>query len=145
LKRIAAEKTRLIKEGKTKKEKSMSEMTEEEKPFELPISWKWIHLAESGVASTGGTPKSADSHMFDGEIPFIGPGQISPDGKFLPAEKYLTEEGCLHSSVATDGDILMVCIGGSIGKSLIVEQKLTFNQQINCISPIIISSRYLNS
>ncbi len=145
LKKIAAEKAKLIKEGKIKKEKPLPEITDEEKPFELPISWEWIHLAESGVASTGGTPKSADSHMFDGDIPFIGPGQISPNGKFLPAEKYLTEEGCQQSSVATAGDILMVCIGGSIGKSLIVEQKLTFNQQINCVSPIIISSRYLNS
>lgn len=144
LKKIATEKTKLIKEGKIKKEKPLPEIDASEAPFELPDGWKWIHLAESGVASTGGTPKTSDSHMFGGDIPFIGPGQISPDGRFLPAEKYLTEEGCSHSSVALNDDILMVCIGGSIGKSLIVDRKLTFNQQINCISPIVINSRYLN-
>ncbi len=145
LKRIAAEKAKLIKEGKIKKEKSLPEIDLSEAPFDLPDGWRWIHLAESGVATTGGTPKTSDSHLFGGDIPFIGPGQISPDGRFLPAEKYLTEEGCSHSSVALNDDILMVCIGGSIGKSLIADRKLTFNQQINCISPILINSRYLNS
>lgn len=144
LKKIAAEKALLIKEGKIKKEKPLPEIRDEEKYFLLPNGWEWIRLGQGGICSTGGTPSSSNSHMFSGEIPFIGPGQITPDGRLLPAEKYLTEEGCLDSSVATVGDILMVCIGGSIGKSLVVETRLTFNQQINCISPIKLSSYYLD-
>ena len=37
----------------------------------------------------------------------------------------------------------MVCIGGSIGKAMISDKRLAFNQQINCIRPIQLLSSYL--
>ena len=83
--------------------------------------------------------------MFDGNIPFIGPGQISQAGELLDAEKYLTEDGIAQSTLADSGDVLMVCIGGSIGKTLLANKRLTFNQQINSVKPILVNSSYLNS
>lgn len=44
--RIQEEKRRLIKEGKIKREKPLPEITEDEKPFEIPESWKWVRLQE---------------------------------------------------------------------------------------------------
>ncbi|WP_311944515.1 restriction endonuclease subunit S [Halomonas piscis] len=44
LERIAEEKARLVKEGKTKKPKKLPEITEEEEPFELPVGWTWARL-----------------------------------------------------------------------------------------------------
>ncbi len=44
LKKIAKEKARLIKEGKIKKQSTLPEITEEEKPFELPIGWEWVRM-----------------------------------------------------------------------------------------------------
>jgi len=44
LERIAAEKARLVKEGKIKKPKALPEISEEEKPFELPGGWAWIRF-----------------------------------------------------------------------------------------------------
>ena len=41
---IQAEKQRLIKEGKIKKEKPLPEIAEEEKPFDIPESWKWVRV-----------------------------------------------------------------------------------------------------
>jgi type I restriction enzyme, S subunit len=41
LKKIAAEKAQLIKDGKIKKEKPLPEIADEEKPFELPDGWEW--------------------------------------------------------------------------------------------------------
>ena len=46
LERIAAEKARLVKEGKIKKPKALPQISEEEKPFELPAGWEWSMLAE---------------------------------------------------------------------------------------------------
>ena len=43
---IQAEKQRLIKEGKIKKEKPLPEITEEEKPFEIPEGWMWVRLGD---------------------------------------------------------------------------------------------------
>lgn len=45
LKKIAAEKAQLIKEGKIKKEKPLPEITDEEKPFVLPSGWEWAKLS----------------------------------------------------------------------------------------------------
>ena len=45
LERIAAEKAQLIKDKKIKKQKPLPEITDEEKPFELPKGWEWVNLA----------------------------------------------------------------------------------------------------
>lgn len=44
LEKIAAEKERLVKEGKIKKQKPLPEIGEDEKPFELPVGWEWCNL-----------------------------------------------------------------------------------------------------
>lgn len=41
---IQQEKRALIKAGKIKKEKPLPEITEDEKPFDIPDSWMWVHL-----------------------------------------------------------------------------------------------------
>ena len=43
---IVAEKAQRIKEGKIKKEKLLPEITEDEIPFEIPSSWRWVRLGE---------------------------------------------------------------------------------------------------
>jgi type I restriction enzyme S subunit len=43
---IQAEKQALIKTGKIKKEKPLPEIAEDEIPFEIPESWKWVRLGE---------------------------------------------------------------------------------------------------
>ena len=50
---IQTEKQRLIKAGKIKKEKPLPEITEDEIPFDIPDSWKWVRLGDcSGYAQT---------------------------------------------------------------------------------------------
>lgn len=46
LKRIAAEKAELVKQGKIKKQKPLPEISEDEKPFELPRGWQWARLQD---------------------------------------------------------------------------------------------------
>lgn len=43
---IQAEKQALIKAGKIKKEKPLPEITEDEIPFDIPESWKWVRVAQ---------------------------------------------------------------------------------------------------
>ena len=50
---IQAEKQRLIKEGKIKKEKPLPEIAEDEVPFEIPESWKWCFVGELFSHNTG--------------------------------------------------------------------------------------------
>lgn len=57
--RIQEEKQRLIAEKKIKKEKPLPEITEEEKPFDIPESWKWVYLLDiiEEKPSNGYSPK----------------------------------------------------------------------------------------
>ena len=59
LQKIRAEKDRLIAEGKSKRDKPLAEIAEEEKPFALPQGWEWVRLFEllpdfqNGASSRG--------------------------------------------------------------------------------------------
>ncbi|WP_238483152.1 restriction endonuclease subunit S, partial [Rahnella perminowiae] len=46
LKRIEQEKAQLVKEGKIKKQKPLPPISEEEKPFELPVGWEWCRFED---------------------------------------------------------------------------------------------------
>ena len=48
---IQDEKKKLIEEGKLKKQKALPEITEDEIPFEIPDSWKWVRLGEISTYS----------------------------------------------------------------------------------------------
>lgn len=140
-KQIVAEKAKLIKEGKIKKEKPLPEITEDEIPFEIPSSWKWVRLSQAGFTQTGNTPSKTHPEYFGSTIPFVGPGDIA-NGK-ISFSKGLSEAGRDVARVAYADSILQVCIGGSIGKCAICNQEITFNQQINTIYPVISLSKYL--
>ena len=145
LKKIAAEKSRLIKEKKIKKQEPLPEISDDERPFEIPTGWVWCRLGETGIGATGKTPSTKEERFFGGDIPFIGPGQITPAGELLSSDKSLTEDGIQQSAEALPNDILMVCIGGSIGKSVINDKRIAYNQQINAIRPIFVNSVFLNT
>lgn len=145
LQRIKEEKTRLTKEGKIKKPKKLPDALDDEKLFSLPYGWQWASIARTGIASTGKTPSTKIRSFFDGDIPFIGPGQITPAGRINTPDKFISEEGILESDEALPGDILVVCIGGSIGKCAKVQERCGFNQQINKIRPMLVHPDYLLS
>lgn len=65
LKQIKAEKEQLIKDKKIKKEKPLSEITDEEIPFEIPESWEWIKLGEiSEYIQRGKSPKYVEKSKY---------------------------------------------------------------------------------
>lgn len=64
LTKIKAEKARLIKEKKLKKEKKLPIITEEEIPFEIPEHWAWSRLGEIADITRGKSPKYSDKGVF---------------------------------------------------------------------------------
>jgi type I restriction enzyme S subunit len=53
LKKVRAEKDRLIAEGKIKRDKPLAEISEEEQPFEVPQGWEWIRFGEASINRDG--------------------------------------------------------------------------------------------
>jgi len=68
LERIAAEKAELVKQGKIKKQKPLPEISEEEKPFELPVGWEWIQISEIGHDWGQKTPDEDFTYIDVGSI-----------------------------------------------------------------------------
>ena len=139
---IQDEKQKLIEEGKLKKQKALPQITEEEIPFEIPETWKWVRLGESGITQTGNTPSKSHSEYYGTYIPFIGPGDIN-NSKVDYSKNGLSKKGMEFGRKAKVNSILQVCIGGSIGKSCLVDRDVCFNQQINSIYPIISNSKFI--
>ncbi|MNV25903.1 restriction endonuclease subunit S [Aeromonas rivipollensis] len=124
LERITAEKAQLVKEGKIKKPKALPEISEEDKPFELPEGWEWsrindvLHL-ENGDRSKNYPNKSA---LVEHGIPFVNAGQLS-DGLVSKNELCFISKDrfdILNGGKFNDGDILF-CLRGSLGKCAVVK------------------------
>ncbi len=118
-------------------------LDEADPPFDVPAHWLWMALADLGAAQTGTTPSKNDHEAFNGDIPFIKPADILPDGIDYSNES-LTRYGAKSGSrLAPAGSLLMVCIG-TIGKCNLLKRECAFNQQINSLSPVQwVDSQYL--
>ena len=68
LEEIKKEKAKLLKEGKTKKEKPLPEITEDEIPFDIPESWCWCRLGEIVYNNGQKTPDKEFSYIDIGSI-----------------------------------------------------------------------------
>ena len=159
LERIRAEKQRLVKEGKIKKDKHESiifrrdnshyekldgaeRCIDDELPFDIPNSWIWTRLNSLGYTQTGNTPSTAHPEYRGDYIPFITPGDIV-DGSIDYKNQGLSEIGKRSARVCPANSILQVCIGGSIGKAALTQLEIAFNQQINSITPVGVSNKYV--
>ena len=116
---IQEEKQRLIAEKKIKKEKPLPEITEDEKPFDIPESWKWIHLGElvrviGGVSYKKGDVSSRGTRILRGGNIQAMKIILAEDDVFLPTVYNDAEKQIRF------GDILIVASTGSktvIGKA----------------------------
>ena len=73
LKKIRAEKDRLITEGKIKRDKPQAEIAEDKLPCQLPKGWAWARLTALGEFCGGKTPSTQRATFWDGDIPWITP------------------------------------------------------------------------
>lgn len=126
---IQKEKARLIKDKKIKKEKVLPEISEEEIPFEVPDSWKWVRLNSIGSWSAGATPSRGNKEYYKGNIPWVKTGELQ-NGIIWNTEEYISELALNECSVRLNpiGSVLLAMYGATIGKVGILEIEATTNQ-----------------
>lgn len=126
---IQAEKQRLIKEGKLKKEKPLPEITEEEKPFEIPEGWMWVRFGHITNLLSGQDLKPTDYNDKKKGIPYITGASNITDAKVIINR--WTENA---KAIANKGDLLLTC-KGTVGKTVILqEEKVHIARQIMAIT-----------
>jgi len=101
-------------------------------PLSNPQSWPKRPLTDVARVQTGGTPPTSEAGMFDGEIPFVTPGDLG--GIVGKTNRTVTQKGAEKIRAALAGSTLVCCIGATIGKMGFVERDSTFNQQINAVT-----------
>ena len=135
---IQAEKQRLIKEGKIKKEKALPEIAEDEIPFDLPDSWKLVRLNAVIVLLSGSdlTPNKYNNSCKG--IPYIT-GASNIEGEKLVINRW-TE---YPNNIAHNGDLLLTC-KGTVGKTTILnEPEVHIARQLMAITAIELNLKYL--
>ena len=116
---------------------------DEEIPFEIPQGWEWCRLIEVGKTETGTTPSKSHPEYFGDYIPFLGPANIL-NSKIVSITQGLSDTGVYYGRIVPKNTILQVCIGGSIGKCAITDKPITFNQQINSITPYLCNVEFVH-
>ena len=153
LERIRAEKQRLIKEGKIKKDKHESVIfrrdnshyekrgseevcIDDEIPFEIPENWAWARLSSFGVFSSGKTPSMSNPQFWNGYVPWV----TSKDMKrpvITDSEMHISELAAATMQLYPAGTLLLVARSGIL-KRLLPLCKLgidsTINQDIKAFS-----------
>ncbi|EGJ8757860.1 restriction endonuclease subunit S [Salmonella enterica] len=145
LKRIAAEKTELVKQGKIKKQKPLPEISEEEKPFELPVGWEWVTFSHLGHFFGGKTPSKMKDEYWGGTIPWVTPKDMKTN-LIVDSEDKVTplaiEDGLTKVS---PGSILFVARSGILRRIFpvaITSIECTVNQDLKVLSPFLSEISY---
>ena len=126
--RIQKEKQRLIAEGKIKKEKPLPEITEDEKPFDIPESWKWVRWGE--IVNIVSARRVHQSDWKTKGVPFYRAREIAKlaDNGFVNNELFISEElyeEFSKTGFPSSGDLMVTAVG-TLGKCYIVKDSDKF-------------------
>ena len=147
LKRIKAEKEKLISEGKIKRDKKETEIfrgddgkhyekfadgsvQEIDVPYDIPENWEWVKLGSIGIWNSGATPPKANcSYYSSATIPWLLTGDLT-DSYITNIPNKISELALKETSVKVNptGSILIAMYGATVGKLGILTFPATTNQ-----------------
>ena len=142
---IQKEKQRLIADGKIKKEKPLPEITEEEKPFEIPESWKWVRLGE--IANITGGYAFKSTSFCDNGIRVIRISDFNENGFVNSKIVRHVFDDSLTPFIIEEKNILLCMTGGTVGKSYFVKnltERMMTNQRVATIKILVSIEEYIN-
>ena len=164
LERIRAEKAKLVKEKKIKKDKNESiiyrgddnsyyekflatgevKCIDEEIPFEIPKGWEWSRMGSIGDWGAGATPAKGNTSYYGGNILWLRTGELN-NSIVNDTEIKITDKALKECSLRMNkaGDVLIAMYGATIGKVAIAGCELTTNQACCACTPIGIFNYYL--
>lgn len=145
IKKIENEKAELIKEGKIKKSKKLPAITDDEKPFDIPDSWKWVRLGDIVQAQIGKTPQRHNSDYWtERDIPWVSISDLTNGNLTETKEKISSKalKDVFHDRIVAKNTLLM-SFKLTIGKVAILRINAVHNEAIVSIIPFIDSEHSL--
>ena len=146
---IQKEKQGLIKEWKIKKEKPLSEILEDDIPFDIPEKWKWVRQAEVCRIYTGNSiPEhiKLEKYMKSGieGYNYIGTKDVSFDHVIDYENGVRIPYSEQRFKLAPEGSSLICIEGGSAGKKVgFLSQTVCFGNKLCMFNPYLIEQKYI--
>lgn len=134
---IYAKKIEAINKGKVKREKPLGKLTDEELPFDIPDTWRWVRLSDACNMYTGDSINETEKKLKYTNIPegrfYIGTKDVGFDkqinydnGVKIPYDK-------TNFSVAPKDSVLLCIEGGSAGRKIaITKNDVCFGNKLCC-------------
>ena len=146
LDKIRKEKARLVKEGKLKKKDLIETPVEEdEAPFSIPETWKWIRFGDLVTTSTGKTPARGDAEYWcNSDFPWISisdmkQGEIVNSTKEFVSKKAAND--CFHNEICKKGTLIM-SFKLTVGRTSILGMDAYHNEAIISIKTYADNNNY---
>ena len=127
LQKIRAEKDRLIASGQIKRDKPLPPITDEEKPFELPVGWEWVRLESLASQITDGAHHTP-TYLPEG-VPFLSVKDLSSGFIDFSDTRFISDQE--HRELAKRcrpemGDVLLTKIG-TTGIAVVIDTHRAFS------------------
>lgn len=147
LKKIRAEKARLVADKKIKSEKPLPPVSDDEIPFDLPDNWCWCRLGELCQMYTGDSiaesEKNANYRGLADGFSYIGTKDISFDNK-IDYDNGVRIPFKNNFRRACKGSVLMCIEGGSAGRKIaMTDQEVRFGNKLCNFNADKVSNRYI--
>jgi type I restriction enzyme S subunit len=129
LKRIQAEKERLVKAGEIKKQEELPPIDLSEVPFDVPSSWRWIRIGSAAYVEMGQSPPSEHYNQSGDGIPFF---QGKADfGVRHPTPRYWCTQ---PTKFAKAGDIL-ISVRAPVGPTNVASEECCIGRGLAALRP----------
>ena len=142
---IQTEKQRLIKEGKIKKEKPLAEIAEDEIPFDIPESWKWVSVGSVCVNIQYGSSQKSSA---TGRVPVLRMGNIQNGRLVWDKMVYTSDDDEIAKYPLQYNDLLFNRTNSKelVGKTAIYKNEFPaiYAGYLVRVTPLLMCSDYLN-
>ncbi|CAN7343263.1 restriction endonuclease subunit S [Acidovorax delafieldii] len=142
LQKIRAEKDRLISTGQIKRDKPLPPITDEEKPFELPVGWEWVPIDTLATVGTGTTPSRENPAFFvGGTTPWVTSGETGQT--FIDAaEQHVTDAALAQTSLTVYpvGTLIVAMYGQGKTRGQVAELRIPAATNQACAAIALIES-----
>ena len=138
LKKIRAEKDRLIAEGKIRRDKPLAAIAEGEKPFGLPVGWEWVRLGALLPFRIGKTPPSKDPQYWaDSGHAWVSISDMNHFGEVFETGRKITDRGAgvFGYDLLPSGTLIM-SFKLTIGKISVLRVPAYHNEAIVSFTPL---------
>ena len=142
---IQTEKQRLIKDGRIKKEKPLAEIAEDEIPFDIPESWKWVSVGSVCVNIQYGSSQKSSA---TGKVPVLRMGNIQNGRLVWDKLVYTSDDEEIAKYPLQYNDLLFNRTNSKelVGKTAIYKSEFPaiYAGYLVRVTPLLMCSDYLN-